>query len=60
MTPTTSESGLARPLPELELEVMKALWRLETGTVAAVKEQLDRCRAEMAIAVIRFADALAQ
>lgn len=32
---------LSRPLPELELEVMKVLWSLETGTVADVKEQLD-------------------
>ena len=60
MTPTASESGLARPLPELELEVMKALWRLETGTVAAVKEQLDPFRPLAYTTVMTVLDRLAR
>ena len=34
----------SRPLPELELEVMKILWRLGDATVADVQEELEPSR----------------
>jgi len=60
MSTSLTVPGLARPLPELELEVMKALWRLEDGTVADVKEQLDPHRPLAYTTVMTVLDRLAR
>lgn len=60
MTATPQSNGLSRPLPELELEVMKALWNLETGTVADVKERLDPFRPLAYTTVMTVLDRLAR
>lgn len=60
MSTSLTVPGLARPLPELELEVMKALWRLEDGTVADVKEQLDPFRPLAYTTVMTVLDRLAR
>jgi len=60
MSASITVPGLSRPLPELELEVMKALWRLEDGTVADVKEQLDPFRPLAYTTVMTVLDRLAR
>ena len=60
MNATQNAPQLSRPLPELELEVMKVLWSLETGTVAAVKERLDPRRPLAYTTVMTVLDRLAR
>ncbi len=60
MSSTPNDNGLVRPLPELELEVMKTLWKLETGTVADVKEKLDVFRPLAYTTIMTVLDRLAR
>ena len=50
----------ARQLPELELEVMKVLWRRDTATVADVQEELKPARPLAYTTVMTVLDRLAR
>ena len=50
----------ARLLPELELEVMKVLWRLDAATVAEVQEELKPARPLAYTTVMTVLDRLAR
>jgi predicted transcriptional regulator len=50
----------ARLLPELELEVMKVLWRRDTATVAEVQEELKPARPLAYTTVMTVLDRLAR